>query len=135
MTARFSPDGKQIVYAGSLKGSQSPHHKQLLTIEHPFRSGSRAKPNILLQSDKITPSHIGVSGSSLEWADDGKSVYFLAAQKGVVPLWRITSKNKRLRKVIEGEFEGEFEVELEGGKKIIYQCGRIIVSRFLKAPS
>jgi dipeptidyl aminopeptidase/acylaminoacyl peptidase len=105
ITARFSPDGKQIVYAGSLNGSQSPHHKQLLTIDYPFESGNRAKPKILLQSDEITPSHIGVSGSSLEWADDGKSVYFLAAQKGIVPLWRINSTSKRLQKVIEGEFQ------------------------------
>ncbi len=84
---RWSPDGKSIAYTGVI--NQRDHPKIWLA---PATGG----PSVLAAND------LDLIPGGLEWAGDGKSLYFEAAVKGETHLFRVDLDKKSTQQVTSG---------------------------------
>jgi len=98
----FSPDGKQIAYVGhehSESGLAKNVHLMLVA------ANGRTAPKPV--SDTIDRSVAGwpafMAGRTFEWVPNGRSILFLAPDRGTVALYRASTGRKSVRKVLDGE--------------------------------
>ncbi len=93
-------DGHAI-YTGQQQGGLSGTHRHLIRVS---LTGS---PNltVLLASEDLTPSHVSLRGSGLSVSADGRYVYFLAPDRGEIPVWRLDTRNGKLEKTVKGRFQ------------------------------
>ncbi len=85
---RWSPDGKTIAFVGRVREEQHP--KIWLTSS----AGSSASTLAAKNLDLIT--------TDLDWAEDGRALYFEAGAKGETHLFRVDVASKELSKVTSG---------------------------------
>src|SRR5262244_3284741 len=85
---RWSPDGKTIAYIGRVR--EEEHPKVWLA---PSAGGS---PSVL------AARNLDLIPSDLDWAEDGKALYFQTGVKGETHLYRVDLASKELRPVTSG---------------------------------
>jgi dipeptidyl aminopeptidase/acylaminoacyl peptidase len=85
---RWSPDGKTIAFVGRVR--EEEHPKIWLA---PSAGGS---------SSVLAARSLDLIPSDLDWADDGKALYFQTGAKGETHLFRVDLASKELRAVTSG---------------------------------
>jgi len=85
---RWSPDGKTIAYIGRVR--EEEHPKVWLA---PSAGGS---------SSVLAARNLDLIPSDLDWAEDGKALYFQTGVKGETHLYRVDLASKELRPVTSG---------------------------------
>src|SRR5262245_8158325 len=85
---RWSPDGKTIAYVGRVR--EEEHPKIWLA---PSTGGS---PSVL------AARNLDLIPSDLDWAEDGKALYFQTGVRGETHLYRVDAASKELRAVTSG---------------------------------
>ena len=98
----YSPDGKYIAYRFQTIPAYESDRFRLGLIEV-----ATGKKTVLTESFDNW-----VEGFS--WAADGKSIFFLGAEKGYQPLFKVDIARQKISKVIADRAIGSFEVDKDG---------------------
>ncbi|MCH8814244.1 MAG: S9 family peptidase [Chloroflexi bacterium] len=98
----FSPNGRQIAFVGHENGDSGLAKNVQMTV---VSAAGRGAP--IPVSESIDRSVAGwpafAFGRTFEWSRDGKSLLFLAADRGTQALYRADVKGKMVVKVLDGE--------------------------------
>src|SRR5262249_1090925 len=54
------------------------------------------------------------SVDSITWAPDGRSIYFTAEEKGTTPIFAVSVKDSKVRKVVDGGVSGSVSISSDG---------------------
>jgi dipeptidyl aminopeptidase/acylaminoacyl peptidase len=97
----FSPDGRQIAFVGhenGVEGSSKNTHLYVVPL-----TGGRPPRSLSGPSDRSAYADVGAPGSAFAWARDGRSVVFLAENRGAISLFRAGLANGSVSKVVGGD--------------------------------
>lgn len=99
-TPQFSPDGRSIAYVGHEHGEAgSAKNAHLLIVP---AEGGRAPRSVSAPLDR-TAIGPGQPGRTFCWSRDGRSVLFLAGDRGTVALYRAGAANGSVSNVLGGD--------------------------------
>lgn len=96
----FSPDGRRIAYLGNDAGSEfwsAPAEVRMVAA-----AGGSA-PVVLTGRDRAAGGRLLLDGRMLAWAPDGRSVYYVALDRGSVHVDRVTVDTHRVSTVVGGD--------------------------------
>jgi dipeptidyl aminopeptidase/acylaminoacyl peptidase len=105
MAPVFSPDGQTIVFMTQDKREPGHSLRQLATVGS---EGGDPQP-LTFDFDRSIDGY--------RWSSDGKHVYFISADQGAFPLFRISSKGSAVEKLIGGP-RGIRDFDLQGDKLV-----------------
>ena len=99
---QFSPDGRTIAFVGHEHGEAGFERNMHLMIVP--AEGGRAPRSISAPLDRSVVGHpVPLSGRTFAWSRDGRSVLFLAADRGSVSLYRSGVANGSVSRVLAGD--------------------------------
>jgi len=115
---QFSPDGRSIAYLGHEHGIAGlAKNSHLLVIP---ASGGRAPLSLSAPLDRTTHPQTPGNGSTFTWSRDGKSVLFLAADRGAVSLFRAGASNGSVSKLLGGDRQIEAFALTPDGRRAVF---------------
>jgi dipeptidyl aminopeptidase/acylaminoacyl peptidase len=99
---RFAPDGKWLAFRAQSRLGYEADRWQLM----------------LMDADGGAPRSVSAdfdsSVENISWAPDGRSIYFTAEEKGLTPIFVVSLKDARVRKVQEGGRTGSLSIGRDG---------------------
>jgi dipeptidyl aminopeptidase/acylaminoacyl peptidase len=114
----FSPDGRLVAFVGHEQGEGGPASNNQLYVVPP--SGNRAPRSLSEFLDRPVAGFPLANGKILAWSQNGKSIFFLAADKGAVSIYRADVEGKSVSKVLGGERQIESFALAPKGKRIVF---------------
>lgn len=102
----FSPDGSQLTYRAQRRAGFEADRWEVMVMD--ADGGTPKAPPRSLTAD------IDISADGLLWAPDGGSIYFTAEDKGAKPIFAVSVKDGKVRKVVEGGAHGSLSVGKDG---------------------
>ena len=112
----YSPDGKYVAYAGHEHGDEgvakNPH---LMLVS--ARGG--APRSLSAATDRPVGGWPWAIGQAISWGPNSRSVYFLAADRGTVAIYRAGLRGDA-QKVLDGERQIESFVLTPDGKRAVF---------------
>ena len=111
----FSPDGRLIAFVGHEHGDEGSRNSHLLVLP---ATGGRAPRSVSAPIDR--PVAGGLGTQTLAWSRDGRSVLFLASDRGATSLYRAGVANGSVSKLLGGDRQIEgFDLSRDG-KRVYY---------------
>ncbi|MGB6836209.1 MAG: S9 family peptidase [Dehalococcoidia bacterium] len=115
----FSPDGRLIAFVGHENGEAgSAKNAHLLVIP---AEGGKAPRSLSAPTDRSVVGHpVALSGRAFAWLPNGKSLVFLAGDRGTVALYRADAANGSVSKVLGGERQIDAFALTPDGRRIVF---------------
>lgn len=99
---RYSPDGKYLAYRAQARPGFEADRWQFMLYD---------------RAAGTTRSLTGTFDSNVEafqWAENSKTIYFDAEEKGSKPLWSVSIKGNDVKKLVDGGVNGDAEISSDG---------------------
>ncbi len=112
----FSPDGKQVAFVGNEHGDRGAGRNNALFVV-PARGGA---PRAAARDLDRNVSSNALPGDPFQWSPDGGSLYFLAGQRGAVPIWRVELSSGSAKPVVDGDFQAQAIELTPDGKHVVF---------------
>jgi len=115
----FSPDGRLIAFVGHENGEAgSAKNAHLLVIP---AEGGKAPRSLSAPTDRSVIGHpVALSGRAFAWLPNGKSLLFLAGDRGTVALYRADVAGGSVSKVLGGERQIDALALTPDGRRIVF---------------
>jgi len=113
---RFSPNGQQIAYTGKKTGGTSSTNSYIIVVN----VDGKSTPKSLTDHVDISAGNMLLNGSGLEWLPSGKSLVFLAHERGTIPVWICNVSTGQIHKLIEGDMQASALAITPDGRELVY---------------
>ncbi|MEX0785880.1 MAG: S9 family peptidase [Dehalococcoidia bacterium] len=117
---QFSPDGRSIAFVGhehGEAGGAKNTHMLVLPV-----SGSRAPQSVSAPLDRSVIGGILVGAQTFSWSRDGRSLLFLAGDRGAQALYRAGAANGSVSKLIGGDRQIDSFALTPNGKGVVFSA-------------
>jgi len=118
---RFSPDGRSIAFVGHENGEAGSAKNTHLFVTP--AEGGRAPRSVSAPLDRSVAGGPAAAGRTFCWSRDGKSIVFLAGDRGVVGLYRAGTANGSISHVVGGERQIDGFALTPDGKRAVFTAG------------
>ena len=98
---RFSPDGRTIAYTGRMVGGSSYRNHSVMVVN----TSGEPKPRSLTDHVDMTVGNMNRTGSHIEWHPSGKSLLFLALERGAALIWQCDIASRNIKQVVSGDIQ------------------------------
>lgn len=99
----YSPDGHHIAYLGNDAGDafwSAPAEVRVVASAAP---GGFAQPTVLTGPDRAAGGRLLLDGRMVDWSADGRSIVYVAIERGCIGVHRVTVDTRRVSTVIGGD--------------------------------
>ena len=115
----FSPDGRYVAFVGHENGDEGLAKNTHLMVA-PAEGGGPPRSVSALADRPVAGWPVFASGRAFAWAADGKSLLFLAGDRGTQALYRASADGDDVEKVLDGERQIEAFALAPDGRRMAF---------------